>query len=57
MKRLAVSPEALAKRSFMRRALAGSSALLLGGCDRLGSNESVARVLQWWEARQPFKSV
>ncbi len=50
MKRLAVSPEALAKRSFMRRALAGSSALLLGGCDRLGSNESVARVLSAGES-------
>jgi DMSO/TMAO reductase YedYZ molybdopterin-dependent catalytic subunit len=45
MKRLRVSPEALAKRKFMRRALAGGSALLLGGCDRLGANESFAQLL------------
>jgi DMSO/TMAO reductase YedYZ molybdopterin-dependent catalytic subunit len=45
MNRLRVSPEALAKRRFLRRALAGSSALLLAGCDRLGANESFVKLL------------
>ena len=50
MKRLSVSPQALAKRRFLRRAAAGSSALLLGGCDRLGGNEWFARLLSAGES-------
>jgi DMSO/TMAO reductase YedYZ molybdopterin-dependent catalytic subunit len=49
MKRLRVSPEALAKRSFLRRALAGSGALVLGGCDRLARDESFNRLLSLGE--------
>ena len=45
MNKLRVSAEALAKRRFLRRALGGSGALLVGGCDRLGENESFAKVL------------
>ena len=50
MNRLRVSPEALAKRGFLRRALAGSSALLVGGCDRLAENESFTKLLSAGEA-------
>ena len=45
MNRLRISPEALAKRRFLRRALGGGGALLVGGCDRLGENESFAKLL------------
>jgi DMSO/TMAO reductase YedYZ molybdopterin-dependent catalytic subunit len=34
---LAVSPQALARRRFLKRGAAGGSALLLAGCDRLNS--------------------
>jgi DMSO/TMAO reductase YedYZ molybdopterin-dependent catalytic subunit len=50
MNRLRVSPEALAKRIFLRRALAGGGALLVGGCDRLGSNESFTALLSTGES-------
>ena len=45
MKRLAVTPEALAKRLFLRRAFGGGGALLLGGCDRVGRSEAFQSVL------------
>ena len=45
MRRLGVTPEALAKRAFLRRAVAGGGALMLGGCDRLAQSESFNRVL------------
>ncbi|MEO8153158.1 MAG: molybdopterin-binding protein [Rhizobacter sp.] len=45
MNKLRISPEALAKRRFLRRALGGGSALLVGGCDRLGQNETFSSVL------------
>lgn len=45
MNRLGITPEALAKRLFLRRALGGGSALMLAGCDRLTQNPSVAKVL------------
>ena len=50
MNKLRVSPEALAKRRFLRRALAGSGALLVGGCDRLAENESFTKLLSTGEA-------
>jgi DMSO/TMAO reductase YedYZ molybdopterin-dependent catalytic subunit len=50
MKRLSISPQALAKRRFLRRAAAGGSALLLGGCDRLGGNESFRQLLSTGES-------
>jgi DMSO/TMAO reductase YedYZ molybdopterin-dependent catalytic subunit len=50
MNKLHISPEALAKRRFLRRALAGGSALLVGGCDRLGENESFTKLLSAGEA-------
>ncbi len=50
MNRLRISPEALAKRGFLRRGLAGSGALLVGGCDRLAENESFTRLLSAGEA-------
>ena len=46
---LKVSPEALAKRRFLRRTLGGTGAALLGGCDRLGANASFARLLSTGE--------
>ncbi len=50
MPRLRITPEALAKRLFLRRAWAGcSSALLLAGCDRLGANASFAQALSLGE--------
>ena len=50
MNRLRVSPRALAKRIFLKRALGAGSALLLGGCDRLGENETFAKVLSAGES-------
>jgi DMSO/TMAO reductase YedYZ molybdopterin-dependent catalytic subunit len=50
MNKLRVSPQALAKRRFLRRALAGSSALLVGGCDRLAENETFTKLLSTGEA-------
>jgi DMSO/TMAO reductase YedYZ molybdopterin-dependent catalytic subunit len=50
MNRLRVSPEALAKRRFLQRALAGGGALLIGGCDRLGESESFSKVLSAGES-------
>ncbi len=50
MNKLRVSPQALAKRRFLRRALAGSGALLVGGCDRLAENESFTKLLSAGEA-------
>ena len=50
MNRLRTSPEALAKRRFLRRALAGGSAVLVGGCDRLGENESFSKMLSAGES-------
>jgi DMSO/TMAO reductase YedYZ molybdopterin-dependent catalytic subunit len=50
MNKLQISPEALAKRGFLRRALAGTGALLVGGCDRLGGNESFAKLLSAGES-------
>ena len=49
-RRLGISPEALARRRFLRRAAGGGSAALLGGCDRLGQNETFARLLSTGEA-------
>ena len=48
--RLAVTPEALAKRLFLRRAVGGASAVLLGGCDRVGRSESFQTLLSAGEA-------
>ena len=45
MNRLKISPQALARRRFLRRAMGGGSALLLGGCDRLNHNETYTQVL------------
>lgn len=50
MNRLRVSPEALAKRRFLRRALGGGGALLVGGCDKVGRNETFAELLSKGEA-------
>ena len=48
--RLAVTPEALAKRLFLRRALGGaiggSGAVMLAGCDRVGRSEAFQSVLE-----------
>ncbi|MEO8281742.1 MAG: molybdopterin-dependent oxidoreductase, partial [Ideonella sp.] len=43
--RLKVSPEALSKRRFMQRALGGTGAALLGGCDRMAANPSFGQLL------------
>ena len=48
--RLAVTPEALAKRLFLRRAVGGASAVLLGGCDRVGGSETFQALLSAGEA-------
>jgi DMSO/TMAO reductase YedYZ molybdopterin-dependent catalytic subunit len=45
MNRLGITPEALAKRLFLRRTLGGSGALLLGGCGRLNEYPGVAAAL------------
>ena len=45
MNKLRVSPAALAKRRFLSRALGGSSALLLAGCDRLNDSTWFPKVL------------
>jgi len=45
MNRLRISPAALARRRLLRRVLGGGGALLVGGCDRLGRNESFASLL------------
>ncbi len=45
MKRLATTPEALAKRLFLRRAIGGGGALMLAGCDRVGRSETFQSVL------------
>jgi DMSO/TMAO reductase YedYZ molybdopterin-dependent catalytic subunit len=51
MNRLRISPQALAKRRFLRHALAaGSGTLLVSGCDRLGENETFAKLLSAGEA-------
>ena len=50
MKRLKMSPPALAKRRFLRRAVGGGGALLLGGCDRLNHSEAFTQVLGAGEA-------
>ena len=49
-RRLGITPDALAKRGFLRRALGGASALLLGGCDRIGQTDSFASLLSAGEA-------
>ena len=49
-RRLGITPDALAKRGFLRRALGGGSALLLGGCDRIGQTDSFASLLSAGEA-------
>ena len=49
-RRLGITPEALAKRSFMRRALAGGGAALLGGCDRLSQDATFTKLLGSAEA-------
>ena len=50
MNELRVSPKALAKRRFLRRALAGGGALLVGGCDRLGESETFNKLLATGES-------
>ena len=45
MHKLAISPQALARRLWLRRALGAGGALTLAGCDKLGSNESFTQVL------------
>ena len=47
--RLKVTPEALAKRRFLRRALGAGSAAMLGGCDRLGAQPTFASLLSTGE--------
>ncbi len=52
-KRLAVTPEALAKRLFLRRTFGGAlggGALLLGGCDRVGRSDAFQSVLEAGES-------
>ena len=49
-RQLRVSPQALAKRRFLRGAAVAGSGLLLGGCDRLVANETFAKVLSTGEA-------
>ncbi len=48
-KQLKVSPARLAKRRFMQRALGGTGAMLLGGCDRLAANPSFVQLLSTGE--------
>lgn len=48
--RLGVTPEALAKRRFLTRALGGTGALLLAGCDKLNQSPTVQKVLSTGEA-------
>ena len=48
--RLAVTPEALAKRLFLRRAFGGAGAVMLGGCDRVGGSEAFQSLLSAGEA-------
>ena len=50
MNKLHVSPRALGKRRFLRRALAGGGALLVGGCDRLNQNASFTKLLSAGES-------
>jgi len=50
MAKLSVTPEALAKRRFLRRAVGGGSALLLGGCDRLNQNAAFKDLLSTGES-------
>ncbi len=50
MNKLRVSPEALAKRLFLRRALVGGSAVFVAGCDRLGKSPPFAKLLSTGEA-------
>ena len=45
MNKLRISPQALAKRRFLSRALGGSGALLLGGCDKLNDSQWFPKVL------------
>ncbi len=48
--RLAVTPEALAKRLFLRRAVGGAGAVMLGGCDRVGRSVPFQALLSAGEA-------
>jgi DMSO/TMAO reductase YedYZ molybdopterin-dependent catalytic subunit len=50
MNSLRSSPAALARRRLLRRVLGASGALLVGGCDRLGRNESFAAILSAGES-------
>ncbi len=43
--RLGITPEALAKRRFLTRAVGGTGALLLGGCDKLNDSAVFKNVL------------
>jgi len=44
-KQLRMTPQALAKRRFLRRACGGASAALLAGCDRLNASPAFTRLL------------
>ena len=50
MAKLSIAPQALAKRRFLRRAVGGGGALLLGGCDRLGQNAAFKDMLSTGES-------
>ena len=53
MNKLRVTPQAIAKRRFLRRALAGvagGGTLLVTGCDKVGGNESFASLLSAGES-------
>ena len=50
MNKLRVSPQALAKRRFLSRALGAGGALLLGGCDRLNESAEFNKLLSTGEA-------
>ena len=56
-RRLGITPEALAKRGFLRRALGGGSALLLGGCDRIGQQRGERHALPLADAAPAFDAV
>ncbi len=50
MNKLKVTPEAIARRRFLSRALAGGSAVLVSGCDRLDANPTFNQLLSAGEA-------